>query len=291
VKITNNFNLPEQIVKAVTFGQRPPKEKHISVTGLIGPAWKRKLEIEHWDELTEDVSTRLWALLGQSVHWFLEKHSPVDAFAEERLHAEIGGWTVTGQSDSYNASTRCVEDWKTTSVWSVVYKDRQEDWTQQLNCYRYLWEIAQFPVEKLQAHLILRDWVESKAMAGGDYPPIPFVTVNLPIWEPGKTHEYILERLKAHENPEPCTDAERWHKADVFAVMKDGRKSAVKLFDDPVDAEEYMAGFTDKEKYHIDTRPGKDIRCENYCSVSHLCTCKRDEKDVFDLCGIVREDK
>jgi hypothetical protein len=279
MKITNNFNLPEQIVNACTFGQRPPKEKHISVTGLIGPAWKRKLEIEHWDELTEDVSSRLWALLGQSVHWFLEKHSVADAFAEERLYAHIGGWAVTGQSDSFNEKTKTVEDWKTTSVWTVVYKDRQDEWEQQLNCYAYLWKLNGFTVEKLQVNMILRDWVESKAREGGDYPPIPFITIDLPLWEASQTEAFILARLKVHENPAPCTDAERWHKADVFAVMKDGRKSAVKLFDDKEEAEKYMTGFTDQDKYHIDTRPGKDIRCNSYCSVSCHCIHRRIDDD------------
>ncbi len=267
MKITNNYNLPEQIVKAVSMNTRKPYDNVISVTELISPVLIRHLRLIHWDEIEEDASERLWALLGQSVHYITEKHQLPESFAEERLRAETAGMTITGQSDNYNAETENVDDWKVTSVWSFLHGIKRE-WEEQLNCYAWLWNENGFPVKSLKIHAILRDWQKGRAHTA-DYYDIPFKTIDVTLWPKDQTLIFIQTRIKLHNDPpRPCTNDERWAKEDVFAVMKEGRKSAVKLFDDFKEAFEYSQ--IDK-RYSIVKRPGEFTRCKSYCPVRNFC--------------------
>ena len=78
MKLTNRLNLPDAFVAAVAGdpyspGIPLPNTKGVySVTTLIGPPQIKRLLDQHEDELSEDVSDRVWALLGRSVHKMLE---------------------------------------------------------------------------------------------------------------------------------------------------------------------------------------------------------------------------
>jgi hypothetical protein len=104
LKITNRLGLPRSIENAVRNDRYSKGDAHISVTGLIGPARKRALEIRHADEITEDVSERIWALMGQIAHGILERADD-QGFCEERLFIERHGWRISGQFDRL-----CLED-------------------------------------------------------------------------------------------------------------------------------------------------------------------------------------
>jgi hypothetical protein len=73
VKFSNNYDLPEPIVRAVIFDPYTKGDSDFSATGLAKPARAGALEIKHADEITEDVSDRLWSLLGQLGHLLLER--------------------------------------------------------------------------------------------------------------------------------------------------------------------------------------------------------------------------
>jgi hypothetical protein len=267
MEITNNYNLPEQIVRAVTFSTRPPQDCVISVTELIGPAWIRYLRRKHWQELSEDASERLWALLGQSVHYVVEQHELDNSIAEERLTAEFDGYTITGQADNYNGDSHSVEDWKVTSVWSFMNGIKSE-WEAQLNIYAWLWRKNGFQVVGLNINAILRDWQAGRANGDG-YPEIPFVVVPVSVWPNEKVEAYIRGRLEAHAAPAPCTPDEKWQNGDVWAVMKEGRKSAVKLHDSEEIANRHAAELG--AKHTVVKRPGECTRCKSYCPVRALC--------------------
>lgn len=63
-----------------------------------------------------------------------------------------------------------------------------------------------------------------------------------------------------------CTDEERWHKPDKWAVKKPGNKRALKLHDTR-EAAMAHAGTTLEVEY----RPGEDTKCLKYCSVAQFC--------------------
>lgn len=273
MKVTNNHNLPQQIVDAVTYSDRNFSSDWISVTELISPVLIRQLKKEHQSEITEDVSDRLWALLGTSVHYVLSKNEGDKDFTEERLSMVIDGITITGQSDNYNAETKCIEDWKVTSVFAFLLGDKPE-WEQQLNIYAELWEQNGFDVKELKIQAILRDWTKSRTYKDSSYPEIPFKTVSLPVWPKERRIAFIKERIKAHlSDPIECTPDEKWSKPDTWAIMKDGRKTAVRVLETKEKADIYLKLNIKKEidKHYVVHRPGKNIRCEDYCPVRLFC--------------------
>ena len=73
--------------------------------------------------------------------------------------------------------------------------------------------------------------------------------------------------------PSLCTPLERWSRPDQFAVMKDGRKSALRLLSTMKDAKQYIVDKNMKEGKGctIVHRVGQDVRCDNYCSVNKFC--------------------
>jgi len=271
MRITNHYNLPEAMLNVM--GQfRKPQEKRISVTELVGAPLIRHLRMKHWDELEEDASELLWALLGQSVHYALEKGTPLDGLEEERLETQMIGITISGRSDLWHRNI--IEDYKVTSVYAFLLGEKP-DWERQLNVYAYLWAMNGFDVTGLKIRAILRDWVKSKTFQDEDYPKIPFHTVDIPLWPIEKTASYIQERIVKHlAEPEECTPEEKWSRPTTYAVIKKGNKRASRVFDVMEEAEAYA-----KEGYEIIERQGMDVRCEQYCQVRAFCPYRRDNND------------
>ena len=270
MKITNKYNLPESIVNIITKDIREPKKGEMHVTELVNSPLIRELRIKHWDEIEEDVSDRLWALLGTSVHYILEKGAPEDAFGEEELTAHIGGITIIGKSDLYH--NKGIEDWKVTSVYSFLLGMKTE-WEAQQNLYRWLWKENGFPVETLKINAILRDWLKSKTLADPAYPQIPFHSMEVNIWDYHSTIKYILNRIVLHAKKPPpeCTPEEKWTRPTTYAVMKEGQKKAKRVLSSNELAEEWIGYQKDSENLFIEERKGINVKCENYCNVSKFC--------------------
>ena len=89
-KITNMHNLPAAIVAAVA-NDPYVGGGDISTTKLIDSPQIRVLGGKHKEDLSVDVSERVWALLGQAVHTILERAGLKEQgmVVEERLY-EIG---------------------------------------------------------------------------------------------------------------------------------------------------------------------------------------------------------
>jgi len=97
------------------------------------------------------------------------------------------------------------------------------------------------------------------------------------------------ERVRVHRHARAgegiihCSDEERWSKPDKWAVMKEGRKSALRLLDSRLDAQRWCVtndhvhlwekgkNIPFKKGISIVHRPGEDTRCEHYCAVSSVC--------------------
>lgn len=281
-KLTNRMGLPEGIVSAVVNDPYDSGDCDISVTRLITPPYQRKLMGEV--EQIEDVSDRIWSLIGQSTHSIIERAYPVDAgdhdldwlafhrkygfLVERRLFTEELGWTISGAFDAYQNET--LFDYKVTSAWSVIGETKIE-WEQQLNLLRLLAIRNGIEVNHLRIIAILRDWSKMKAKIDSTYPQAQVVPVDIPVWSLSKAVNYLRERVAAHQdaNPPKCTAVERWQRDDVYAVMKEGRKSAVKLHDNELTAVNHAAELG--KGHSVVKRPGESVRCASYCSVAHSC--------------------
>jgi CRISPR/Cas system-associated exonuclease Cas4 (RecB family) len=271
VSVTNRFNLPQPLVDAVNYGWYV-KAGHISVTSLLKSPRQRWLMERHGSDVVEDVSDRIWLLLGSAVHAILQK-SHDNHLVEERLRTTVEGWTLTGQADLLDPEM-VLSDYKVTSVWSVIHVDHIE-WEQQLNVYAWLYQQHGFSVKRVQIVAILRDWQQSKTVEH-DYPPRPVKVIEVPLWTLERQEAFVLERVRLHQASETladdalpeCSDEERWARPTVYAVM--GRAKRALRLHDTMDAAERHAREVPGAR--VETRKGLSIRCERYCAVKPWCS-------------------
>lgn len=289
MKITNKFGLPEPIYNALTHDDYSRGDSNRSVTQLIDAPRIRILRQEFDYEM--DASDMAWLVLGKSMHHWFEVHTrPNGAYTpEERLFAEVDGWSISGAIDIQydNAGSVTLTDYKCTSVWSVIFG--KVEWERQLNFYAWLTEYnGNKPVRGLQVCAILRDWSQRK-VGSADYPAAPIVMIDIPLWSHEKRDEFVRERVRRHQEAEftriigdelpYCTDEERWLKPGQLAVKKKGNKRALKLYDpqDEALAQEHVAKHPDL-KLEIERRHGEATRCAfNYCGVAQHCTQYQEE--------------
>jgi hypothetical protein len=267
VNLTNVYDLPEALVRAI---KNDPYTGggDISVTKLIDSPQVRVLRKQYGHAVVEDVSDRIWSLLGQAVHTILERAGEEEHVkVEERLYAEVNGWKVSGQYDRMDLHGTTLDDYKVTSTYAISGKI---EWERQLNCLRWLATQNGYKVEKLRIIAILKDWKKTKAKLDPSYPQVPVAVVTVPVWDLSETHQYIQERVAVHQaadegNVPECTEEERWYSGTKFALMKKGGKRAIKLFERKEDISDITDGT------FIEERPGVHRRCADYCEVAPFC--------------------
>ena len=279
--VTNKFKLPQFVVDALTHSDYTRGDSDISVTQLIDSPRIARLQREHADEQTKDAVDFVWSRFGTSVHTMFEeslKSTGSDVITEERLFTEDQGWKLSGAIDAQEVSDDgvIISDFKVTSAWSVIYG--KSSWNTQLNVYAYLVRKAKGQtVKKLQIVALLRDWVRSKAQQGGEYPTAPIVVLDIPMWSEAEQDAYVESQIKKHmeatNTDQPlifCTSEETWQKDTVYAVMKKGRKSAVKLYKTEAEAEERAE--KEGSNHSVEVRKGEKTRCKgDWCGVSKWC--------------------
>lgn len=291
MKLTNHAKLPETIVRAVENDPYDSQGSDISVTRLIAPPRVRVLEQRHWDELEEDVSDKIFTLIGSSVHHIIERAVTDDDISERRLFVDIDGWKLSGQFDLLTASGDLI-DFKVTSAWSALeaLEKGKSDWERQLNVLDWLirWNDTELrnkngkelAVKKMYIMAILRDWSKMKVMTSDNYPRKQVVMIPINKWTPEEQDKYVKQRIRLHQLAEIqgedlmlCTPEERWRKETTFAVMKKNRKTAARVLPSRKEA---MKWIEDNHlKYGVNAtvieRKGQDVKCENYCRVNKFC--------------------
>ena len=282
MKITNKHNLPEPVYKALSKDNYSMGDAEISVTTMIDSPRINVLKKKYWDELTEDVSDKLWSVLGTAVHNMFEAEASSDYILEERLYVTHKDWKISGAIDVQKENpdgTVSIADYKCTSVWSVIYG--KEEWVDQLNCYAWLVRNAKKKeVSELQIVAVLRDWKQREAENNANYPQAPIVIIDIPITEPDKQAAIVGEYLDQHADArladmlgEPvafCTDKQMWLRGEKWAVMKKSRKRAIKLYDNEEEADQHCKESS--EKLFVEHRQGESTRClQDYCRVSQFC--------------------
>lgn len=276
MKLTNKLNLPQSVVEAIRNDPYDAGDSDSTVTKLIRAPYQVQLEKKHWDDIEEDVSNRLWALFGQIGHTLLER-ADTNAIKEKRLSTTINDWKISGQLDELVYLPEGVlSDYKFTSVYTVLNGHKKE-WESQLNLLSYLLVCNGYErPQKTQIVALLRDWSAAKATYDSNLPRAPIKVIDIPHWDQETQLTFLKERIKLHQdlNPESCTNEERWYSGDSYAVMKKGRKRALRVLSTEHDALLWATqNMSDKDdgKMTIEFRPGKYRRCEDYCSVSKFC--------------------
>ena len=289
MKLTNKSNLPNVIKRAVVNDPYDSSGSDISTTRLITPPRIRVLEARHWDEIEEDISDKIFALLGSSVHHVIERAVTDEDIAELRLFHEVNGWTLSGQFDLLTSKGELI-DFKVTSAWAALdaLKNGKSEWEQQLNVLDYLSRHTDhslknylgktLKVKSLSIMAILRDWSKMKTMTSKDYPKKQVVMIPVRQWSEEEQDNFVLARIKAHQEAEVgelpvCSAKERWRKDDKYAIMKDGRKTALRLLDTKDQVKQYLKDnkLVEGKGCTVVLRAGEDIRCQSYCRVNSFC--------------------
>ena len=248
MKVTNKLNLPAAFVNAVSV-RRHNDPGCFSATTLNKGCKEIILSDRHFDEIEVDAADQVWAVWGRAVHAVLEKQ-PDNNFHEESFKVPVSNSYVTGQVDSYDMENATIYDWKTASVWKVQFADF-DDWRRQGMTYAWLLQQSGLEVKKCRFVALLKDHSKTKAKNDSSYPQSPVFIYEFDVTpeDMAETRDRILNKVLEIEAAyeleddfiEPCSDDERWADGEKWAVMKNGRKTAIKLFDNEADADA-MAG-------------------------------------------------
>lgn len=275
--LTNHLNLPEQIVNAVKKDDYNNNGTYSATTLLKDPK-EIILFNRHKDEITEDVSEHVYSLLGTSVHYILEKaEEGENQFKEERLYYKFGNDTISGKFDFYDMEEEMLGDYKVTTVYKYLLGDN-EHYRFQLLTYAYLLRKNGFPCKGGRIYQIFRDWQRSKAKFDKSYPQKPVNVITFRFYDKDFTYieNEIQQRLAnihkyedfADDEIPICSKENRWATDDKFAVMKKGRKSAMRILNSKEEAQEWMKNNGGE---FIQERPAESRKCVDYCSCCEFC--------------------
>lgn len=274
--VSNRLNLPAAFVKAVST-TRHNEAGCFSATTLNKGAKEIILTDRHFDEITVDAADSVWAVWGTAVHALLESQ-PDNNFHEESFKVPVSNSFVTGQVDSYDMENGVINDWKTASVWKVQFNDFK-DWRAQGLTYAWLLQQSGLEVKKCRFVALLKDHSKTKAKTDSSYPQSPVFIYEFDVTAADleETAARILAKVQEIESAykldddaiEPCSAEERWADGEKWAVMKNGRKTAVKVFDNQLDADA-MAGELGNSHY-VEHRPAISRKCGDYCKCKEFC--------------------
>jgi hypothetical protein len=288
MQLTNTLGLPDVLAEAVaqSMAKYDRGEAIYSVSELISPTQITILKRRHAEDIVEDVSDNLWSLMGTAMHNILEEAGVrLAKNTEPRLFADIEGLRISGAID-YAADDGILYDWKFVSVWEVMHgvkKEREE----QLNCYAHLARLNGWDITGLRVGFIFRDWSKSQAAREKEYPQKGAVMHDLRLWGHEEAHAFIATRLHAlglqyATGEMHCSEEERWHKDDKWAVMKAGNKKASRVLPSETEALDWALNGKLAARHPqghimlnngigIEHRPGEDTRCELYCAAAPFC--------------------
>ena len=274
--VSNRLNLPAAFVNAVST-TRHNEAGCFSATTLNKGAKEIILTDRHFDEITVDAADSVWAVWGTAVHALLESQ-PDNNFHEESFKVPVSNSFVTGQVDSYDMENGVINDWKTASVWKVQFNDFK-DWRAQGLTYAWLLQQSGLEVKKCRFVALLKDHSKTKAKTDSSYPQSPVFIYEFDVTAADleETAARILAKVQEIEIAykldddaiEPCSAEERWADGEKWAVMKNGRKTAVKVFDNQLDADA-MAGELGNSHY-VEHRPAISRKCGDYCKCKEFC--------------------
>jgi hypothetical protein len=265
-----------------------------SCTELLKPPKIVQLEKRHMEEikarpLTDQEilgilkayqGTAIHSALQKSLYYYVQKNQKKGYLVERKLWEKILDRKIVGKFDLW--LNGALYDWKTTSVWKVIF-GQDKEYEEQLNIYAYLLRINNVKVNIMYIIFWLTDWDKNRARQGGDYPEMQLIQKRIKnLWDMKTQLEFLEYRIQlqidAEDLPDEelpdCTEEDYWGKPDKFAVMKKkGGERAVRVLDTEQEAKDYIKSSktTGSDKWIIEKRPGSRMRCEQFCKVNEWC--------------------
>lgn len=292
MKITNKLNLPRPFVSAVE-SDYEYKDKQYGVTSLLSDSLRETmLKRRYHHEIEQDVADMIWMIVGNGIHKVLEDATEeLHELKEEYLKIDIlEDYKISGRADLYNEQLKKVTDYKTCSVWKVIYGD-YEDWRKQTLIYCWMFRKLGFEANNGEIIAIMKDHSKAKAKFDSNYPQFPIQTISFNFTEKDfeDIEEFLINRFKEIKQLEKCNDEElpmcslkdRFNSGNKYAVKKKANKTATKLHDTLEEAQNHLENLEAQYPniYEIETRLGEDKKCLEYCSVCEFCPYYRSKYD------------
>ena len=291
MKITNKQGLPAPFVALLARDFYTKGASQYSVTELMSPPKIRRMREQYDEEIEVDATELIASQLGTFMHSKLEGKAVEGYLNEERIFHSIDGITISGQIDiqEQTADGIVIVDYKFVKAWSIQQHlaGKKDEWNIQLNIYKWLVEtVKKQKVCGLKICAVAKDW-SARGVTQEHYPQAPAVMIDIPMWDSVTTETYVRQRLDMHrfakqahefgEELQPCTDEERWINETIYAVKREGRKTAIRVFKSIEEATE----LAEKEKGYVEERKGEPVRCAgNFCGVSKWCKQYQGELNV-----------
>lgn len=277
LKPITDFNelLPSAIYEIFTKPKLKPEQNRFRVTELLDSPLKRKLLLEHYENISKNFAYLFFEILGTLAHSFYElkefedfKNAILKTDDEETLvslvknfraslkkkilELEFDGITLVGIYDTFEDNV--LWDYKITSSFVVKYQ-KFDYYEKQLQIYRYMLEKLNpgVKVEGLRNLFFIRDFrINSSEIFSTVY------VKDYEIWEDEKVESLIKERLEIHRNRNWCSEEDMWLRVKF--------KIGGKIFSDEKKALEYAS----KKKLKIE-KIYEPYRCLYFCEVSSFC--------------------
>lgn len=285
-----------------------PRERAISATALLKPTRQIILSGRVTGESLEDLSGRISMRLGHAIHDSIEhawktgykrslsllglpdkvidrfKINPkpedlqpgdIPVYIEQRGYRKLGDWTITGKLDM--AVEGRLKDAKSTSVFSFIKGNKDENYRLQLSFYKWL-HSDKITQDEGDIQFVFTDWQKSMVNTIPGYPPIRIVNHTVSLYSEEETETLIASKLEdlvryqdASQDALPrCTDEELWRSEPVYKYYSDPTKTdgrATKNFDSLIEANNHLA---EKRKGVVKTVPGQVKACL-YCRAFEIC--------------------
>lgn len=281
MRITNKLGLPDMLQRAVE-REYTYRDKRYSITSLLETDRALMLKRRYNDQIEQDVSDCIWMLFGSVTHYALETgiETKENEYVEEHLEYTFeNGYTLSGIIDHVYDF---VDDYKTTSVWTVIYGSNNDKWKKQLEMGAYLhYKEHGNWINKGRIIAILKDWNKKDSIAKADYPKMPVAVIEFDLGTPEEIEKWILNRfdeiIKLEQMSDfdlpMCSLEERFNKGDTYAVKKKANKTATKVHKTLEEAREHLINLEMKypNVYEIEERKGEDTKCLNYCACNKQC--------------------
>lgn len=282
---TNKHNLPDRVLRILGHWYKPLPDR-ISTTRLIDEPLPYTIAMKYWNTFSRDYSDMLNTIWGISLHDKIEKETPDDESAEEKIVVKIDGVEIVCKSDNKEGSI--LRDTKTMKVYPLVnksiWKKKLAEFACQTNVYAWAWWKKGVEITDIHLDVYMRDWNLRDSLINKEYPKCPFVEVPVKLWTHAQQEQYVRDQIELHTMGAwtECSPEAKWQKPTRYAIMKKGQKKAVAASipktREPIltEAMVYKIAETknitiDNNNYYIRKTDGECTRCAFFCPVRSIC--------------------
>ena len=153
----------------------------------------------------------------------------IPIYIEQRKEKQLGEYTITGKYDVVVNGR--LSDYKSTSVYSVIFGSNDQKYILQGSIYRWLSPDI-ITDDYMDIEFIFTDWSKAKALQQKDYPQDRVMTKTYPLMSLEATERWLAVKLKEihtylsaeQETLPECTDEELWATPTVYKYYKNPNK-------------------------------------------------------------------